>query len=63
MAVNYPLKADLEMSRKEASLLTTTISRIPLSSFAKVLEWSERWSIGGVEVDFEPSEHGLGRLL
>jgi hypothetical protein len=30
------------------------------SGIAIVVEWSECWSIGGMEVDFEPAEHGLG---
>src|SRR5690348_4409569 len=34
-----------------------------LSGFAKVLGWSERWSIGGMEMNFESGEQGLGCLL
>jgi hypothetical protein len=34
-----------------------------LSGFARVVEWWERWSVGGMEMDFAPSEERLGRLL
>jgi len=34
-----------------------------LSGFAKVVGWSERRPLGGVEVDFEPSEESLRRHL
>jgi hypothetical protein len=34
-----------------------------LNVFAQVVEWSECRSIGGMDVDVEPSEDGLGCLL
>ena len=34
-----------------------------LSGFAKVVGWSERRSIGGMEVDFEPAEQRLSCVL
>jgi len=34
-----------------------------LSSFGRVVGWSEPRPISGMEVDFEPSEEGLGCLL
>jgi hypothetical protein len=45
------------------SILIVPDQRSRLSSFAKVVGRSERRSIGGMEVNCEPSEEGLGGLL
>src|SRR5262249_55516598 len=41
----------------------SSVSEPSLSSFAKVVKGSERWSVGGREVDLEPGKQGLGGLL
>ena len=58
---NHALKECRNLSR--SILLQRSLRRLHLSGFAKVVGWSERRSVGGMEVNFESGEESLGGLL